>query len=407
MAVIIEMPKLSDTMKTGTLIKRLKREGDAVIPGDMLAEVETDKATMEIENFEAGVLLKWYVKEGQEVPIGGRIAAIGKKGEVVEEGAPEAKVVQPALPAQAVATEVRKASEEKAIHGGERRIKVSPLARKMAVKAGVALENLIGTGPGGRIVKKDILGAGQMGVPVFERQILSKKSDTFKLVSNLRATIARRLVESKKQLPHFYLNVEIDATPLADLREGINRHLGEIQKEHHKFTINDFILRGVVVAIQRVPSINVSWEGERILEHGAIHLAFGVAIEDGLVTPVIRDAQGKSLQQISAEARMLIEKARDRKLRPEEMSGSTFTVTNLGMYGIDNFYGIINPPNAAILSVGAITKKPVVDKEGKVVAGQRMNIGLSGDHRVIDGAIAAQFLSTLRAILETPAVVLL
>lgn len=409
MAVIIEMPKLSDTMKTGTLVKWLKKEGDAIKPGDLLAEVETDKATMEIENFEEGILLKQYVKEGQAVPIGAQIAAVGKKGEVVREMAskevPNASVKNVVEP---VILETKKVGLEKtnSLEGG--RLRASPLARKIAADEGIALESIMGTGPMGRIIKKDVLAMAQIGEAALAVKPLKAKADTVKPVTDLRATIARRLVESKTQLPHFYLDMEINAAPLMELRESLNKHLESMASDSkHKLTVNDFILKGVAVAIQRIPSINASWAGEKIIEHGNIHLAFGVAIEEGLVTPVIRNAQSKTLQQISSEAKVLIEKARAKKLKPDEMTGSTFTVTNLGMYGIDQFYGIINPPNAAILSVGALVKKPVVDNEGRVVPGQRMHIGLSGDHRVIDGAIAAQFLSALRSVLETPAILLL
>jgi pyruvate dehydrogenase E2 component (dihydrolipoamide acetyltransferase) len=228
-------------------------------------------------------------------------------------------------------------------------------------------------------------------------------------ISNMRSAIARRLFESKTQIPHFYTEIEIDAGPLTDLREGLNAALGELPPEKGgiKFTVNDFILKASVEALRRVPGVNCSWMNDHIQRHGRVHLAFGVALEDGLVTPVIKHADSKTLRQLSTEAKELIGKARAKKLKPDEMTGSTFTVTNLGMYGVTGFYGIINPPNAAILSVGATLKKPVVDEYDRVVPGRRMMIGISGDHRVIDGAIAAQFLQALKALLETPALLLL
>jgi pyruvate dehydrogenase E2 component (dihydrolipoamide acetyltransferase) len=286
------------------------------------------------------------------------------------------------------------------------------LAKKLAAEKGVALAGVQGSGPGGRIVRADVLAA--VGKPAPASASVVSLSGPIALdetvpVSNMRATIARRLLESTNGIPHFYVEIEIDAGPLADLREGLNAALGDLppEKGGGKFTVNDFILKATVEALRRVPAVNSSWLGESIQRHGRVHLAFGVAIEDGLLTPVIRDADSKSLRQISAEAKALIGKARAKKLTPAEMSGSTFTVTNLGMFGVTGFYGIINPPNAAILSVGATLAQPVVDAHGHVVAGRRMTIGISGDHRVIDGAIAAQFLAALKSVLETPALLLL
>jgi pyruvate dehydrogenase E2 component (dihydrolipoamide acetyltransferase) len=224
----------------------------------------------------------------------------------------------------------------------------------------------------------------------------------------MRATIARRLVESKNTVPHFYLEVEVDAAPLLALRETLNKRLAESAAEAGlKLSVNDFILKASAEALRRVPAVNASWAGTSIRQHSAVHLAFGVALEDGLVTPVIRDAHSKSLRDIAVDAKALIAKARSKKLSPAEMSGSTFTVTNLGMFGVTGFYGIINTPNAAILSVGATIKKPVVDAHDRVVIGQRMAIGLSGDHRVVDGANGAQFLQALKQILEEPTLILI
>lgn len=436
MAEIIEMPKLSDTMTTGTLVNWLKKEGDSVSTGDMIAEVETDKATMEVECFEDGIILKHYVGKGESVPIGAPICAIGEKGEEVpkvettgisEASEPEKKEVKPSetrpepkseAPAE---TEPKpKAEETKAPAPAKTdsagRIKASPLARKMAEDRGLDLSAITGTGPGGRIVKEDVLAAEQSGSTPAPKPAdtpaaapaaaLLEESET--PVSNMRAAIARALVASKTEAPHFYLQTEIDGKPLADIRKQLNAKLSELPPEQGgiKFTVNDLILKAAAAAVQRVPAINRSWQGSTIKQHGSVHLAFGVAIDDGLLTPVIRDAHAKSLRQISSEAKELIGKARGKKLKPDEMSGSTLTVTNLGMFGITDFYGIINPPNAAILSIGATVKTPVVAEDGSIKVGYRMKIGLSGDHRVIDGAVGAQYLQALGEILETPSLML-
>lgn len=456
MAIIIEMPKLSDTMTVGTLVNWLKKEGQKVTSGDKLAEVETDKATMELDNFDEGVILKHYVKEGQEIPVGAPICAIGEPGEKAPEipsgkgdskkEAPKAepkkeeKAEAPKKAEKAAETPSDDTEEEisgpgcvptvKSEEGSEtvgkkvvadatdrspgERIKVSPLARKIAADKNVDLASVKGTGPGGRIVAEDVEKAAAApkpapkaasAVPTLSAPI-GETTDV--PVTNIRKVIAARLLESKTTVPHFYLEIEIDAAPLLELRAALNSSLGELPPEQGgiKLTVNDFILKASAQALVRKPLVNRSWLGDSIRNHGSVHLAFGVAIEDGLVTPVIRDAQTKGLRQIALEAKALIGKARAKKLTPNEMSGSTFTVTNLGMFGISNFYGIINPPNAAILSVGATIKKPIVDAKNNIVVGQRMNIGLSCDHRVVDGAVGAEFLVALKELLETPALML-
>jgi len=445
MATIIEMPKLSDTMTVGTLVKWLKQVGDDVANGDMLAEVETDKATMEVECFDEGAMLKHYASEGDQVEVGGPIAAIGESGE-------EAPEVETGGSSQPAAEETVESSREAApvpdgpasgetqpsggaaatagASSGEtpgdapppptgkdgERIKASPLARKIAAENGVDLRNVQGSGPGGRIVKDDVLAAASAAAgaaasgggetpaaepaPTLEEQELS--------VSNMRASIAKALVASKTQAPHFYLQMEIDGAPLARLRKDLNAQLAELPAEQGgvKFTVNDLILKAAAEAVRRVPAINRSWGESKIVQHGNVHLAFGVAIEEGLVTPVVRAAETKNLRQIAREAKAFIGKARSKKLTPDEMKGSTLTVTNLGMFGVSDFYGIINPGNAAILSVGATVKRPVVNDNDEIVVGHTMKIGLSGDHRVIDGAVGAQYLQALKEILETPATML-
>jgi len=447
MAEIIEMPKLSDTMTTGTLLKWLKQEGDTVSSGDMIAEVETDKATMELEAFEDGVLLKHYVGEGDQVEVGGPVAAIGEKGEEAPEvesssssGKDASKDSRDEAPAKKEDSTAKapdessdgdkepkdkkkqdtpdkpqaSASKAPAARTESGRIKASPLARKIAEAKGIDLAEVEGTGPNGRIVRKDVESfKGSAGPKRAEKPSqtapVANREDKDVPVSNMRGIIAKRLLESKTTLPHFYLETEVDMAPLLSLRQSLNEHLADLPEEQGgiKFTVNDFILKASAEALKRVPAANTSWLGDKIRYHGEVHLAFAVAVEEGLVTPTIHQAGQKSLHQISADAKVLIGKAKSRKLRPEEMSGSTFTVTNLGMFGITSFFGIINPPNAAILSVGATVRKPVVNKEGQIVPGDRMTLGLSADHRVVDGAVGAELLRQLRQILETPALMLL
>ncbi|TVP81210.1 MAG: 2-oxo acid dehydrogenase subunit E2 [Puniceicoccaceae bacterium] len=452
MATLIDMPKLSDTMTVGTLVKWLKNEGDAVASGDMIAEVETDKATMEVECFDDGTLIKQYCGVGDEVAVGDAIAAIGEKGEKApdaggsapkqdsgagEDSGKEAEkkaAKQSSESDDTDATDDTDASSESTAaessdassastsapattKGGH--IKASPLAKKIAADKGIDLAQVQGSGPGGRIVKADVENFKPAASPAKADQAAGGQAapaaapaatlEALELpVSNMRKSIAKALVASKTQAPHFYLQIEVDGGPLAQLRAELNAKLADLPKEHGgtKFTVNDLTLKAAAEAVRRVPAINRSWEGDKIVQHANVHLAFGVAIDDGLVTPVIRAAETKGLRQIGAEARTLIKKARDKKLTPNEMSGSTLTVTNLGMFGISDFYGIINPNNAAILSIGATLKKPVVNDKDEIVVGQVMKIGLSGDHRTIDGAVGAQYLQALKEILETPALML-
>jgi pyruvate dehydrogenase E2 component (dihydrolipoamide acetyltransferase) len=421
MANIIEMPKLSDTMTVGTLVKWLKKEGDAVKSGDMLAEVETDKATMELESFFDGTLLAVFVKAGSQVPLGAALCAIGKPGEKVDAPAPKAEpaaapapqaapapapapAAAPAAPvpapAPAPAPEPVKASG---------RIRVSPLARKLAAEKGVSLESLKGSGPGGRILRSDVLRGPSKAAPAAAASfaVTSAKEpiqeEKLVPVSNMRGTIARRLLESKTQIPHFYLDIEVDAGPLLELRAQLNAAL---EKDGVKLSVNDFVLKAAADALRRVPAVNCSWEGTAVRQHPAAHVSFAVAIEDGLITPVVRDAHLKSLFAISAEAKSLGKRAKEKKLAPAEFTGGTFCVSNLGMMGIDRFCAIINPPNAAILAVGTTVKKPVV-KNDQIVIGQRMTLTLSADHRVVDGAVGATYLAALKDLLEKPALLLL
>jgi pyruvate dehydrogenase E2 component (dihydrolipoamide acetyltransferase) len=427
MANIIEMPKLSDTMTVGTLVKWLKREGDAVKAGDMLAEVETDKATMELECFFDGTLLKIFAADGSQVAIGNPLCAIGKPGEKID--APAAKPVTaapapaaatpvapvaapaptPVAPAPSVPAPAAPAPSAPAPVAAGGRVKISPLARKLAAEKGVDPAHVTGSGPGGRIVRADVLAAGNApkraagaapAVAAFAKGPIQEERTV--AVSNMRGAIARRLLESKTQLPHFYLEVEIDAAPLLALREQLNTGL---EQEGVKLSVNDFILKASAEALRRVPQVNASWEGNQIRYFGAAHVAFAVAIDDGLITPVVRDAHLKSVFAISTEAKSLGKRAKDKKLTPAEFTGGTFCVSNLGMMGIPRFSAIINPPNAAILAVGTTVKKPVVRNDA-IVIGQTMTLTLSCDHRVVDGAVGARYLGALQQLLESPALLL-
>ena len=445
MAQIIDMPKLSDTMTVGTLAKWLKQEGDAVKSGDMLAEIETDKATMELESFFEGILLKQFVKVGSQVPIGAPLCAVGEKGEKVEapvappvpvaarkpdsgksviaakppETRSQAAVVAPTAPAaKSVSPSPVSGIGSPVSDSVVGPVRISPLARKLAAGKGLDYSRLQGSGPGGRIVRADILaaelaGPAAGGALAGAPSLLAKgpiQNDEVIPVSNMRATIARRLVESKTQIPHFYAEVEIDAEPLLAVRAQLNSGL---EKDGVKLSVNDFILKASAEALRVVPAVNCSWEeapstgsGQAgIRHHAAAHVSFAVAIEDGLITPVIRDTHLKTLFQISTEARELAGLAKAKKLKPEQFTGGTFCLSNLGMMGIERFTAIINPPNAAILAIGAIVKKPVV-KDDRIVIGQRMSLFLSCDHRVVDGATGARYLAALKELLEKPALLL-
>jgi pyruvate dehydrogenase E2 component (dihydrolipoamide acetyltransferase) len=439
MATIIEMPKLSDTMSVGTLVKWHKKAGDSVQNGDILAEVETDKATMELENFDDGTLLQIFVGEGEEVPIGSPLAAVGEPGEEVavpelpapatienkvipEEKTESIKNVESVSELDEIQTETVELKDPAPVSGefNSGRLLISPLAKKMASESGININEIKGSGPSGRIVKKDILSHSdktplanpveniEKSSPIEGKTIQGKLDSNLKdnvvPVSKMRSIIATRLLESKNTIPHFYLQKEINSTPLTEARAALNAKLASRNQDNTtKLTLNDIILKACAETISLVPEINSSWGGKEIILHGGIHLAFGVAVEDGLLTPVVRNANQLGLEQLSLEAKSLIVKARSKKLSPDEMSGSTFTVTNLGMFGIDFFSGIINPPNAAILSVGAIVKKPVVGISGALQAGETMMLGLSCDHRLVDGAVGAQFLKLLGQTLENPA----
>ncbi|MGO9481632.1 MAG: pyruvate dehydrogenase complex dihydrolipoamide acetyltransferase [Candidatus Kryptoniota bacterium] len=408
MAIKIQMPKLSDTMDTGRILKWLKKEGDKVSPGDVIAEVETDKANMDMEAYDEGILLKIVAKEGDKVPIGGLLGVLGESGEdvsaIVNEPSQgqmkEAPVQQPtqtlspkAVVAASVASPSSRGMEVSSQRAesdkGNGRLKASPLAKRLARDRGIDLETITGSGTSGRIVKRDVEGLPQTAVP--------SGGFTDIPLSMMREAIAKRLTQSNLEAPHFFLTVEVKMENAIRFRESLNKY-----DEENKISYNDIIVKGCAAALIEHPQVNATFLGSNIRMFGDVHIGIAVAIEEGLITPVLRNADKKGLRQISREAKELASRARDRKLKPEEYSGSTFTVSNLGMFDVDDFTAIINPPEAAILAVGSIVEKPVVE-DGEIKIGKRMRITLSSDHRVVDGALAAQFMQALKKILETPA----
>ncbi|MFH5883895.1 pyruvate dehydrogenase complex dihydrolipoamide acetyltransferase [Halalkalibaculum sp. DA3122] len=421
MAIKIEMPKLSDTMEEGVIAKWNVQEGDNVESGDIIAEVETDKATMEVEVFDAGTILKILADEGDAVPLGEAMAIVGEEGEDISEllegigdgGGPSGDVSSESSKkdkASAAEEEEEKEydplfsdlEEETSSGSGNGRIKASPLARRIAEDKGIELSNVQGSGPEGRIIKRDIEEYEPAAAPAAAPAPAASREDEEIRISQMRKTIARRLSESKFTSPHFYETIDIDVDSLFEARTRVN----EVSEQ--KISFNDIIVKACAHALRKHPDVNSSWmeESNKIVKHGDVHVAVAVAIDEGLMTPVIRHTDQKGLQQIGAETRELAELARDRKLQPEQMEGSTFTVSNLGMFGIEEFTAIINPPNACILAVGAIRDEAVV-RDGEVVPGKRMKVTLSSDHRIVDGAKAAQFLNTLRNMLENPLAILL
>jgi pyruvate dehydrogenase E2 component (dihydrolipoamide acetyltransferase) len=400
----ITMPKLSDTMLEGTLIKWHKKAGDKISVGDVIADVETDKATMEMEAFDDGLITELLIPEGGVVKVGQPIANLegGKKSAAKSSAPSAAAATGPTVSAPAPTKPKAAASADGS------RIKASPLAKKIALERGVDFSGVQGTGPGGRIVAADVPAtatAVRGTAPAAARiEVPFSDADTKTPLSGMRRTIAERLLASKTQIPHFYLTIEIDAAPLAKLRKDLNAAAEAAGTA--KVTVNDFILLAAARAAKAHPKVNAAFAGDSIIEYASVNLSVAIAVEDGLITPVIRDAHNLSLREISAAVKDLAVRARSKKIKPEEYQGGTLTISNLGAFGIDSFYAIVNPPQAAILAVGAIVKKPVVNAQDQIVAGQRMTIALSGDHRVVDGAAGAEFLATIRKSLESPTTLL-
>jgi pyruvate dehydrogenase E2 component (dihydrolipoamide acetyltransferase) len=481
MAQIIGLPKLSPTMEEGILVRWVKKEGDKVQPGDLIAEVETDKANMDFNLEDEGVLLKLLVKEGDTVKLGAPVAILGEEGEDVSELVSEAgagggaaaekkpaeakadkKAAEPPdgekpqaekeAPAQKAKAE-KKPAEEKPTkeepEGDEgssgstttstgRAVLASPLAKSLAIDLGVDLRQVKGTGPGGRIVERDVKSAAA-GVAEREYEVADHEATAVTPVPNLggrpggsdesatraievfkgtvgplavkgqsdeyvdrpltavRKTIAQRLVQAKREMPHYRLTATIDAGPLADFRQRLNQLLGD----RGKVSFNDLLLKGAALALRRVPECNVAFMGDAIRYYTRVHMGFAVALEQGLLTPIIRNADLKGIGVISAEVRDLVDRAKRRQLKTHEIQGATFTVSNLGMFGIDQFDAIINPPAACILAIGRIQRVPVVEND-RIVIGDRLSLTLSCDHRAVDGALGARYMDELREILERP-----
>ena len=412
---LVTMPKLSDTMVEGTLVKWVKTKGDKVEVGDILAEVETDKATMEMEAFDEGILSELYVAEGGMIKVGDKIALILADGETADtapaaQSTPTAEKPKASVP---LATTPLAPAPRAAAPATTGRIKASPLARKIAGTRGVNLSSIAGTGPGGRIVKKDVENApagGGGGVaspatPAIRAAHGIAGEEKIIALTGMRKTIAERLLASKTQIPHFYLSVTMDGGPLMALRKELN---AMAEKDGgQKLTVNDFILLAAARAAAEVPKINAAYDGDAIIEYAEVNLAVAVAIEDGLITPVIKKANTLNLREISAQMKELAAKARGKKLKPEEYQGGTITLSSLGGFGIDSFLPIINPPQSFILGIGAIIKQPVVNEQDQIVVGHRLIVSGSGDHRVVDGAVAAEYMNALRRLVEKPALLLL
>lgn len=424
MAEVIRMPRMSDTMEEGNIVSWLKKEGDTVEIGDTLAEVETDKATMELDSPEEGVLLHIAVKEGP-IAINGVIAVIGKAGEdwkavlagtgsngaAKKEEAP--KMTETPVPAQEnpVPTQSTDAAPTT-----DERLKASPLAKNIAKEAGVDLTQVEGSGEHGRIVKRDVEAAIEAqrsapapqpsvaSQPVQEKAVPQVQAFAYapgtanfeeKPISQMRKTIARRLSESKFTAPHFYLTIEINMDKAVEMRQRVN------EVAPTKISFNDFVVKACAAALRQHPAVNSSWLNDKIRYNKDINIGVAVAVEEGLLVPVIRMADIKTLSQINGEVKMYADKAKSKKLQPEEMQGNTFTISNLGMFGIEEFTAIINPPDSCILAVGAIIEKPIV-KNGEIKIANMMKVTLSCDHRTVDGATGAKFLQTLQQILEDP-----
>jgi pyruvate dehydrogenase E2 component (dihydrolipoamide acetyltransferase) len=412
MAEIIRMPKLSDTMTDGTVAVWHKKVGDKVKSGELLAEIETDKATMEFESFEDGVLLHIGVEKGKSAPVDSLLAILGKEGEDISallSGAPapaaapaaKAEPTPAAAPAPAPAPVAVAAPVAMAATSSNGRVKASPLAKKIAEDKGIDIHQVAGSGDGGRIVRRDIESFTPAAASAGRTYNVTAgvESYTEESVSQMRKTIARRLAESKFSAPHFYLTMEIDMDGAMAARTSVNAS-GDV-----KISFNDMVVKACALALRKHPKINSSWRGDTIRYNEHVHIGVAVAVEEGLLVPVVRFADSKGFAQIGAEVKSFAEKAKSKKLQPSDWEGNTFTISNLGMFGIDEFTAIINPPDACILAVGAIKQVPVV-KKGAVVPGNVMKVTLSCDHRVVDGASGAAFLQTLKSYLENPVMML-
>lgn len=437
MADVVEMPKLGFDMAEGTLVRWVVSEGDSVSKGDVLAEIETDKATVEVESSYAGIVHKHLIPEGDIVPVGTPIAVIGAEGEEVnldslvgkqeEKAEPKEKAAEKEPEPQAEAAEKEAAATAPAGDGDEEfpgGVKASPVARRMAEEHSLDLKAIDGSGPGGRIVKKDIEAyleapkpSRREAAPVEEAAREAEKQpagvalppplyspaeappeDQRIPLNRLRSAIGRRMVEVKQQVPHFYITHEYDMSKVMAVRKEVNALL---EGSGEKLSVNDFIVKAVALALRQYPNLNASLDGDAIIHHGQVNIGNAVAVEGGLLTVVCKDADRKSLRQISQEVRSMAKRARDGKVKPDDIEGSTFSISNLGMYNVEEFIAIINPPEAAILAIGSVQTVPVV-VDGEIQIGQRMKATVSVDHRISDGAEAAEFMQALAPYMEEP-----
>ena len=413
------MPKMSDTMTEGVVVAWHKKVGDTVKVGDILAEVETDKATMELENYVKGTLLHIGVEQGHAVPVDALIAIVGKEGEdvaaLLNAGAPALAASSASAPEQAPAqaSAPAQAPVEALAPTDPQRIKASPLARKLAAEQGLDLRRIQGSGDNGRIVRRDLQGQAAAKAPAAAEALATPdlsawlnrpagQGESFndQPLSQMRKTIARRLTESKNAAPHFYLTMEIDMDQAVEARQRLN------QNAPVKISINDLVIKAAAMALRQHPAVNSSWLGDRIRQNHHIHVGVAMALPEGLIVPVLRFADQKNLVQIATQTKEFAGKAKEKKLQPQDWEGNTFTISNLGMFGIEAFTAIINPPDACILAVGAVRECPVV-RNGQLSVGQRMTVTLSCDHRVVDGATGAAFLQSLSLMLRDPVSMLL
>ena len=387
MAEVINMPRLSDTMEEGTLAKWFKKVGDSVNEGDILAEIETDKATMEFESFHEGELLHIGIKEGETAPVDSIIAIIGKKGEDIS------SLIDTSKSEPEPVKEPEKSLGEKVL--------ISPLANKLAHEKGIDINQVKGTGDNGRIVKRDIENYKPASFVNTNNMILPTEESSYDLSnSTMRKSIAKRLSESKFTAPHYYLTVEFEMDNMISFRQQY------INTQNKKISYNDIIVKAVALSLVKNPKVNSRWYDDKIQVNEHIHLGIAVAVEDGLIVPVVKFASSKNFSQINDEIKDFAERAKNKKLTPAEIEGSTFTISNLGMFGIESFTSIINQPNSAILSVGSIIQKPIV-KDGEIVVGNTMKLTLACDHRTVDGATGSSFLQTLKEYIENPVSILI
>lgn len=411
----IIMPKMGDAMEEGTLVRWLKQEGDTVQEGEPIAEIATDKATVEIEAPTSGVLRGIRVAENAVVPVNTPLAYILQPGESLPaegdgKASGAAKPAESAAPQPAPAPTAAAAAPQPASTDGEARVLASPLARKIAAEHGIDLRQVQGTGPKGRIVERDVLAyiesrkataapaPAPTPVPTPAPAVAAAPAEgRTETLTRLRQITAQRTTEAHQTIPHFYLTMEIDMEEALALRQRLNQ-----LDESLRISVNDLIVKACAVAIEQHPIVNASYQNGQLVHPSGIHIGIAVAVEQGLLVAVLRHCEGKSLRRIAQESQTLIQKAREGKLMPDEMTGNTFTISNLGMFGIEQFTAIINPPASAILAVGTTKRVPVVQEDGTIVARQRMKVTMSCDHRVLDGAVGAQFLQTLKQVLENP-----